>query len=339
MYFDKEETFDRNILLISYRFNVLILQYLVLETNLLQVMSYWNLATYGYIRRIERCIGNDCVIPDDVMILCARYSHEYNFGPSIYYHERYEEVERDDVYLADRFIVLFPTACAFLLGAFVIATLGMYITGFVMTDLKNVMILTILAISLISSIFGAIATYKCDTIRNVIYELKEENTKYEYQLNEIHGTRKHSANRYDEIQTVLMNGEYHLRELNEITNDLEELCNMAGDNEDMLILLDKTHEIHNNMRKVVLETQRTHLLSKFYECIFRDDDDRMDEQEYNRFIGQSTKRVKEIFRLFMDGYFPWEDGIDLQEFADFLGELLIEIDGAIYQLSLIINSY
>merc|ERR1712083_823486 len=109
---------------------------------------------------------------------------------------------------------------------------------------------------------------------------------------------------------------------------VEELKNIAGDNEDILALLDNTNKICNDMRKVVLENERAHLLSTFYECAFRDDDNRMDKKEYERFLGRLSKKQREKFESL--GTFEklaGEDGhIDLQEFQDMLENVLREVD-------------
>merc|ERR1712087_482654 len=101
-----------------------------------------------------------------------------------------------------------------------------------------------------------------------------------------------------------------------------ELKSIAGDNQDMLALLDNTNKIFNDMRTVVLENERAHLLSTFYECAFRDDDNRMDEEEYKRFLGRLSKQQRKKFRALGDfkTLAGDDDHIDLQEFQDMLEE-------------------
>merc|ERR1712157_439201 len=123
------------------------------------------------------------------------------------------------------------------------------------------------------------------------------------------------------------------KETQEFEGLVEELKSIAGDNEDILALLDNTNKIFNDVRKVVLENERAHLLSTFYECAFRDDDNRMDEEEYRRFLGRLSKRQREKFKSL--GTFKSlagdDDHIDLQEFRDMLEEVLTEVDELLKQ--------
>merc|ERR1712130_105337 len=117
-------------------------------------------------------------------------------------------------------------------------------------------------------------------------------------------------------------------EAKEFEGLVDELKNIAGDNEDILALLDNTNKIFNDMRKVVLENERAHLLSTFYECAFRDEDNRMDKGEYERFLGRLSKKQRAKFEAL--GTFEeiaGEDGhIDLAEFQDMLEQVLREVD-------------
>merc|ERR1712087_928985 len=107
-----------------------------------------------------------------------------------------------------------------------------------------------------------------------------------------------------------------------------ELKSIAGDNEDILKLLDNTNKIFNDMRKAVLENGRAHLLSTFYECAFRDDDNRMDKGEYERFLGRLSKKQRAKFEdLGSFEKLAGEDGaIDLNEFQDMLELVLRQVD-------------
>merc|ERR1712244_39629 len=102
-----------------------------------------------------------------------------------------------------------------------------------------------------------------------------------------------------ELQTTVQDLEHDAQELDKETQEfeglVEELKSIAGDNEDILALLDNTNKIFNDMRKVVLENERAHLLSTFYECAFRDEDNRMDKGEYERFLGRLSRRQRKKF--------------------------------------------
>merc|ERR1711933_377744 len=149
--------------------------------------------------------------------------------------------------------------------------------------------------------------------------------------------RKKLGNEVNELQTTVHDLEHDAKELDEETKEfeglVEELRNIAGDNQDILALLDNTNKIFNDIRKVVLENERAHLLSTFYECAFRDDDNRMGESEYRRFLGRLSKRQRDNFEK--QGTFEDiagdDDAIDLNEFQDMLEEVLTEVDELLKQ--------
>merc|ERR1712032_667191 len=236
-----------------------------------------------------------------------------------------------------RFIDYFGRLIPFLYGLFAIGILGMYVTGFAASQFKDIMIWSILGTSLISSLLGAWAVYKYGVIQDQIDRLKEENAKYEHEIGELTTTRKKLGSEVDELQTTVHDLEHDAKELDEETKEfeglVEELRNIAGDNQDILALLDNTNKIFNDMRKVVLENERAHLLSTFYECAFRDDDNRMDKREYERFLGRLSKKQREKFKEL--GTFEELAGddnhIDLQEFQDMLEEVLTEVDELLKQ--------
>merc|ERR1719499_2667483 len=231
-----------------------------------------------------------------------------------------------------KFIDIFGRFIPFLYGGFALAILVMYITGFVSGDLKDLMIWCILATSLISSLLGAWAVYKYGVIQDQIDRLKEQNNIYKKEIEDLGNTRKQLGSEVTELQGTVQNLEHDAKELDEEAKEFEglvdELKAIAGDNQDILDLLDNTNKIFNDMRKVVLENERAHLLSTFYECAFRDDDNRMDKLEYDRFLGRLSKKQREKFEK-LGPFEQWagEDGhIDLAEFQDLLNLVLREVD-------------
>eukprot|EP01084_Bolivina_argentea_P300871 518905_1 len=254
-------------------------------------MSYWKFVTFGYIRRIQKCIGNDCMIPDDIMLLCSKYSHAYISQPSHYVCE--EDKHDKEAEALRKFIEEVVIQCYYLLIFFAIGILGMCITGFVSNDLKNVMFWTIFSVSLTASAFGLLGTYKYSIICNKIDEWKRENWQYEHKINQIQRKRKTLETELHETEEALMD-EFidDVRELEEHTKQieivLEELRNISGNNKDILVLLDQVTEIHNSMRKLVLETDRTHLVLAFCQSMVSDAD--LDRQEYQRFLNRLSKQ-------------------------------------------------
>eukprot|EP01084_Bolivina_argentea_P300868 518900_1 len=253
-------------------------------------MSYWKFVTFGYIRRIQKCIGNDCMIPDDIMLLCSKYSHAYIPQSLRYVWEDEHDKEAETL---RKFIGEVAIRCYYLLIFFAIGILGMCITGFVLGDLKNVMFWIMLSVSLTASTFGILGAYKYNTILNKIDEWKEENWRYEHKINQIQSKRKRLETKLQETEEALMD-EFidDVRELEEHTKQieivLEELRNISGNNKDILVLLDQVTEIHNSMRKLVLETDRTHLVLAFCQSMVSDAD--LDRQEYQRFLNRLSKQ-------------------------------------------------
>jgi len=240
--------------------------------------------------------------------------------------DRDEEVEA-----GKKFIDMFGRVIPFLYGTFALGIAGMYVAGFVSPSLKDLMIWTILAVSLVSSLLGAWAVYKYGVIQDQIDRLKEENAKYEHEIDSLRKTRKRLGSEVTSLQTTVQDLEHDAKELDEETKEfeglVEELRNIAGDNQDILKLLDNTNKIFNDMRKVVLENERAHLLSTFYECAFRDDDNRMDQGEYNRFLGRLSRKQRAKFEKYNFKEIAGDDDhIDLHEFQELLEEVLVEVD-------------
>ena len=155
---------------------------------------------------------------------------------------------------------------------------------------------------------------------------------YTDEITELTNTRKKLKSEVDDLQTTVKDLEHDAKELDKETEEFQglvkELEEIAGGNKDIMTLLDSTNKIFNDMRKVVLENERAHLLSTYYGCAFRDDDDNMDEKEYIRFKGRLSKRYREKFEKLGDfEKLAGDDGvIDLNEFQDMLETVLTEVD-------------
>lgn len=263
--------------------------------------------------------------------------HDNNYHQARRSAEQEEDFEDPEIESGKKFIDIFGRVIPFLFGLFALLILGMYITGFAETDFKKWLIWAILGTSLLASFLGAWAVYKYGVIQDQIDRLKEENKKYEYEIGELTETRQKLSTEVDELQTTVQDLEHDAKELDEETKEfaglVEELKEIAGDNEDILALLDNTNKIFNDMRKVVLENERAHLLSTFYECAFRDEDNRMDKDEYGRFLGRLSKRQREKFtNLGSFEKLAGKDGtINLQQFQDILEDVLVEVDELLKQ--------
>jgi len=261
----------------------------------------------------------------------SSHFQKHHYGASLRnVHDK--EVEKDpEVENNKKFIDCFGRIIPFLYGAFALAILGMYIAGFITEHLKDMMIWCILGTSLTSSVLGAWAVYKYGVIQDQIDRLKEENGKYEREINELGATRQKLGKEVDDLQDTVKNLEHDAHELDEEAKEfeglVEELKGIAGENEEVLNLLNNTNQIFSDMRKVVLENERAHLLSTFYECAFRDDDNKMSEDEWQRFIGRLSTKQRAKFKRFDFKAIAGDDGcLDLQEFQEVLEQVLEEVD-------------
>eukprot|EP01083_Nonionella_stella_P085290 236433_1 len=99
--------------------------------------------------------------------------------------DEYADDRDEEVEAGKKFIDIFGRIIPFLYGIFAVGILAMYITGFVASNLKDIMIWAILGTSLVSSLLGAWAVYKYGVIQDQIDRLKEENAKYEHETNEL----------------------------------------------------------------------------------------------------------------------------------------------------------
>jgi len=120
--------------------------------------------------------------------------------------------------------------------------------------------------------------------------------------------------------------------LDEQTKQFEPLLNelklIAKDNEDVNSMLDQTNSIFKDMRNSILQNERAHLLSTFYECAFRDDDSKMNKGEYRRFLGRLSQNQRKKFEdLGTFEELAGEDQqLDLGEFQELIERVLVDVD-------------
>lgn len=185
------------------------------------------------------------------------------------------EAEDEEVEQGKKFLKVFGKLIPTIFAILGIVILGVWIWGFIQTNMKRIIIWIILGCSLLASMLGAWAVYKYGVIQDQIDRLKEENTKYQAEIDTLKQTRVKLGTEVDSLQKTVQDLEQNAAELEAETNQFKglitELEKIAGDNEDISNLLDNTNKIFKDMRKVVLENERAHLLSTYYECAFRDE--------------------------------------------------------------------
>jgi len=238
-------------------------------------------------------------------------------------------VQRANV--AQKCMDIFARLIPFLYGTFAVAVLGMYVAGFVMEPLKDHMIWCIWSSSFACSLLGAWSVYKYGVIQDQIERIKCLNEQYGKELAELGAERKEFGNEMTNLRTGVEHLNNDAKVLDEKGREfaglVEELKLIADDDEDVLDLVEKTNQIFNDMRAVVLENERAHLLSTFYGCAFLDSDNRMNQREYDSFLNRLTIKQRNYFEH--QGSFAQfeEDGhIDLEKFQDILEVVLLNVD-------------
>jgi len=218
----------------------------------------------------------------------------------------------------------------FCVGVFII--LIFWIWGLAKNKDEIYLIWEMLLVSALCSLLGAWAVYRYGVIQDQIDRLKEENEKYQQEIDKLKETRERLGKEVSELQNIVHSLEQNAAELSEQAKQfdglLQDLKKIAGDNADLSSIINQTNNIFNDMRKTVLENERAHLLSTYYECAFRDDNNGMDENEYRRFLGRLSQEQRKKFEA--EGDFKKIAGddnqIDIQEFQQLLEHVLRDID-------------
>ena len=185
---------------------------------------------------------------------------------------------------------------------------------------------------LIGSILGMYGIYKYGVINDHIDDMKIQNDDYKNELKKLQRQNDKFKKEVKTLKVTVTELEHDAKQLAEQTEKFEglvdELKEISKENKDIVNILDDTNKIFSDMRKVVLENERAHLLTAFYECAFRDDDNAMDKSEYQRFLVRLSKkqriRFKELgsFESLAD-----ETGhIDIVKFQDILEIVLEDVD-------------
>jgi len=239
-----------------------------------------------------------------------------------------DEQQQKSQYFLNKFGKILPKI--FCGGVFVI--LVFWIWGLAKNKDEIYLIWEMLLVSALCSLLGAWAVYRYGVIQDQIDRLKEENEKYQHEIDKLQETRKKLALEVSELQNVVHSLQQNASELSEQAKQfdglLQDLKKIAGDNADLNNIINQTNNIFNDMRKTVLENERAHLLSTYYECAFRDDNNGMDENEYKRFLGRLSADQRKKFEA--EGTFKQiagdDDQIDIHEFQALLEHVLKDID-------------
>ena len=207
-----------------------------------------------------------------------------------------------------------------------IGILAAYITGFVLVDLKSTLICSILGASSFLSMFSAYMIYLAGSMDDQIDRLEEENDNYQNELAKVTQTRQKLGNENDKLENTVGHLKTDADVLDEKSKEFEglvdDLGGIAQEHEDIHEVLSKTGKLFKQVRKVMIQIEKSQLLTMYYECAFRDNDDTMDKNEYIRFLARLGKEERKRFKeLGSFEFLAGDDGcIDLKEFEHFLGE-------------------
>jgi len=175
--------------------------------------------------------------------------------------------------------------------------------------------------------------YKYGSVSDHIDRLKHENEEYQNELKELTETRVELGTQVSKLKNEVEQLQGDANELSkqaEEFNDLrKELEKIAGGNQDLFDVINKTNSIFDDMRQTVLENERAYLLNAFYTAAFsRDDDGKMNKQEYAKFLARLLPDQRKKFESL--GSFEQIAGddqlIDLDEFQQMLEKILKDVD-------------
>eukprot|EP01084_Bolivina_argentea_P024390 45451_1 len=232
----------------------------------------------------------------------------------------------------NKFIDVFGYMIPYIYGVFFTVLLGLYVTGFVQKVWKQYLIWGMIGLLFLGSLLGMYAVYKYGVIDDHIDDMKIQNDDYKNELKKLKRQNEKFKTEVKGLKTTVSELEHDAQKLAEQTDKFEglvgELKEISKENDDINNILDDTNKIFADMKKVVLENERAHLLTAFYECAFRDDDNAMDKKEYMRFLVRLTKKQRLRFQEL--GNFEQladETGhINIDKFQDILEIVLEDVD-------------
>eukprot|EP00486_Rosalina_sp_Unknown_P000772 CAMPEP_0201564864 /NCGR_PEP_ID=MMETSP0190_2-20130828/3513_1 /ASSEMBLY_ACC=CAM_ASM_000263 /TAXON_ID=37353 /ORGANISM="Rosalina sp." /LENGTH=277 /DNA_ID=CAMNT_0047981617 /DNA_START=27 /DNA_END=860 /DNA_ORIENTATION=+ len=182
--------------------------------------------------------------------------------------------------------------------------------------------------SIVFSIIAALGVYKWGTVEEQIEIFKQENNKYEQEIDELRSTKEQLSTEVTKLQetTNALNRDVDnlkstLSQYDELKESLTEIC---GDNQELNDLINDVNSMYTNMKNTILSNTRAGILSAYYDCALKDDEEGMSKREYQRFIARLDKKTRAIFKSFGDfDRIAGDDNlIDLNEFQQLVNKLL-----------------
>lgn len=248
------------------------------------------------------------------------------------YESKHNDIEEDDVVVDAEMAQLakFTKLISPLFLVFGLFAIICMILSIVSVDGADgwVTFMMVLLSTIIFSIIAALGVYKWGTVEEQIELFKQENSKYEQEIDELRSTREQLTGEVTKLQetTSSLNRDVDnlkatLSQYDELKNSLSEIC---GDNQQLNDLINDVNDMYNSMKNTILSNTRAGILSAYYDAALKDDEEGMSQKEYRRFLSRLDKKTRAIFQSF--GSFEQIAGsdqlIDLHEFQKLVDQLL-----------------
>ncbi|ETO05758.1 hypothetical protein RFI_31639 [Reticulomyxa filosa] len=179
-----------------------------------------------------------------------------------------EEPEKDDQ--STKFLRICAWILPKLFAAACLGVLIIWIVGFAVKTSANALVWILLLVNAGINLLGAWSVYQYGVIQDQIDKLKEQNNEYKSNIDDLKQSKDELKKQVEEMNSTVSNMEKDASLLEEQTKQFEPLLNdlksIAKDNEDVASILDQTNNIFHDMRNSILQNERAHLLSTFYEC-------------------------------------------------------------------------
>eukprot|EP01084_Bolivina_argentea_P003396 6370_1 len=201
---------------------------------------------------------------------------------------------------------------------------------------KHVMMILILICVILTTTLSAYALFKYGRLQDQVNRLKEENRIYDEELISLKETRKTIKHEVNDLENENTKLKTHSNELEDqsmqFTDLVDELKTLSKDGEDITDLVDGINNAFDKMNDLVYQNERTHLLTIYYQSAFRDKNNDMNKEEYQRFLHKVPKKFKERFNslgnyeLLVRKYECVNGEIDLQSFLRMVDDVLAMSD-------------
>lgn len=150
-----------------------------------------------------------------------------------------------------------------------------------------------------------------DLLKDSRERLTDENDKLDVSVNKLKG----DADQYE-------------KDVESVSVHIGEMEKLLTDGQDMIDVIRDTNDVFDSIRSIISRCEQAHLWSAYLKCAFKDDDDRMSEEEFKNFLGRLTQQRRNHFAKL--GSFQVlagdDDQIELAEFEVIMEKVSRDID-------------